>query len=305
MQALGVDALANDADKADPPSLATTLLKAAVEVAVAGGLGAVGKLVEVGVKARLAARAASAAKTSLGAEAIAKAIAASAQDIGKKLAAAKVQARNGDRKAFWLSQKEALIDTGRQQQHLFIDKKSALRAAPDGPAQAAALAATMNQLYDAARQAQYRASLDEWSNCLAMAKLGGDYRGDPFAVKALGDLSTTGVLGIEVGTGEPGAKPWVKRARIEGLNQRLRGEIASRPLGEIRITKNIKTELWGSDFDFALKPSGEIDWRFVSKTAGEWLEQRAKLGGTNGGIEGARLLVEHDLNDAMLLDLEG
>lgn len=122
----------------------------------------------------------------------------------------------------------------------------------------------------------------------------------------LGDSSLTGVLGINIRVGDPGSKPWITSAEIEGLNSQLRGELEQRPLKDIRITKNVHADLPGDDFDFALYPNGTIDWQRISKQAGEWLEKHAVLRGKRkGSLAGARALIEDDLGNEKIPNLKG
>jgi hypothetical protein len=107
------------------------------------------------------------------------------------------------------------------------------------------------------------------------------------------------MLGIRVGAGIPGTKPWIKWAMIDGLNKSMRTNIASRPLGELRITKNIVLDFGFGEFEFAVTPSGDIENKHMSADAHQWLAAHAKAQGATGPEDGLRLLIE-DLGNLTL-----
>lgn len=309
-QKVAVEELKQDKDASDPPPLWKSLLKGAVEIALAGGLGAIGKMVEIGMTAKLAnaAKLANTATTDAG-KVAAKVMASSAQAFAKEAVGKSVdgsaEGSKASKHAFWTSQKSALIDTAKKQEEDFVEQKPAIRAAADGSAQAKALALSLEQAYQEAKPIQRTKTLDEWCNVIASSDLGGSANA-PNVRKHLGDSSLTGVLGINIRVQEPGSKPWITSAEIEGLNSQLRGELEQRPLKDLRITKNIHADLPGDNFNFALYPNGTIDWQRMSKQAGEWLEKHAVLRGKyNNGLEGARALIEDDLADEKIRNLKG
>lgn len=176
-QKVAVEELQNDKSASDPPPLWKSLLKGAVQVALAGGLGAIGKIVELGMTAKLAKTVADKVVISDTGRVVAKTVASSAKDFAKKAVGVAVDASaTGDKaskKAFWTSQKSALIDTAKQQEEEFIRQKPTIRAAADGPAQARALKLSLEDAYQQAKPIQRTKTLDEWSNVIASADLGG------------------------------------------------------------------------------------------------------------------------------------
>lgn len=235
---------------------------------------------------------------------VAKAVATSSTDFAKKAGTAAVNAsaegNKASKKAFWNSQKSALIDTAKHAQDKFIDGEAAIRAADDGPAQARALRESLDDAYAEAKPVQRQKTLDEWCNVLAAADMGGSPQ-SPVVENHMGDSSNEGVLGINVKAGAPGSKPWITSAEIEGLKKGLRDELKQRPLKDMHITKNFSADLDGDTSNFGVTPKGDYRWKSISAAAGEWLKKHAKL---RGVYDGQEALVD-DLKDEKLTMLEG
>ena len=322
--------LAKDAEKTDPPPLWQTLLIAAAELALTVAMGGVGGIIAKSIGKKLVGKV-----TEMVAEGIAKGVADGAKDTGKKLvkaAASGIFSSSGtSTEGFWRGLRDALTDTAKAQQAEFIDREQKLRDAPDGEKQALALLSAIDSNYDQAYGIQGSEALDKWCVYQAQTELGTSEKGTKNEGtnlgKQLGDTSAKGVLGIVIEVGDPGDKPTILRAEIEGLNEGLRKNIENRPIGELKIPITVKGEVgpqmsWLEEvmtkrdepnIYIGRNEAGTVWMSNMSKSSANkaWLSRRGGsegtlyMGGYNGrtwreytdaaAFKGARMVIEEDL----------
>ncbi|RME29115.1 MAG: hypothetical protein D6798_00890 [Deltaproteobacteria bacterium] len=232
-RAAGVEELRQDASVEDPPpawqSIAIAVGSVALATATAGvGTLVAGRLVEASAK-------------------VANAMVKTALDKGLQTAitgainAAGSNPATNVTDAFFRAQSASLRDASATVQDTWnLSGRAEMRRAEDPCAAAMQLFQALEEGRKAAKMEQRRETLASWCNFQARGELGTYHEGQPNAGtdlgSQLGDTSAKGVLGLEVTAGASSNSPvQVEDAEIEGLNETLRGELASRPIGQLGI----------------------------------------------------------------------
>jgi hypothetical protein len=318
-----VDDLNKDAQKEDPPPLWQSILIGAAELALTAALGGVGGVIVKSIGSKLAGKV-----SEMTAEFVANAVSDFAKDAGARAVKGGIGAlaasTKDPRELFFRGQRDALTQTAAQQQAEFLRTGRAKIRKADKPLdQANALYAAIQENLQNAYEKQRDESLDAWCSYQAKGDLGekeidGKKKGTNLDDQ-LGDTSAVGVIGIEIRCKQPGARPEIERAEVEGLNEGLRGILESRPIGSIKAPITVKGYV-GDDVAWYEKQP----WMQVGRNEQgvvwvddnydmHWLYYRAnpnpELWGPGGrprtklvagALDGARMLVEKDMKDLTL-----
>jgi hypothetical protein len=284
-------------------------------------------MVEIGLASKFGKEAAAAV--------IGKSISNSTRQTLKQIVNGKLNSARGHKDAFWTAQELTLVDIGDAQNTKFIDQEYLLWRATDGPAQAAAMRAALENAHANAFTVQYVKTLDEWTNMIALKHYGANSHGEPSLDKRgksnrLGPFShgtEKGLLHLDVrldmvAPNAPLNFVTIEKASVSGLNSTLRKELKGRLVGDVRMTKLIHGRvntlvLQGSSrahlLNFAVHPSGRVVWSSsIGETAKDWLTKLADIRSPNGrlyGMQGLaaamRNLVADDMKDLELPNVGG
>ena len=244
MRKEAVENLQDRTQEQDPPPAWQTIAIAVGSVALAAATGGIGAVVAAKVTgailssaSKLAAQAAEAAVSSATAKAL-------EEGLKGGIKAGTDNSAQGVTRTFFLGQSKALLHASAKAQDTFnIQGKQAIRQS-DNPLDTAQalLSALENTRKNTAFQEQFSKSLAAWANFLARGELG-TYKGKnnegTNLGKQLGDTSAKGVLGLEIEARSAFRPVKVIDAEIEGLNENLRTELASRPIGQLGIAVTV------------------------------------------------------------------
>jgi hypothetical protein len=232
-QIAAVNELAEDAAEQDPPPAWQSVAIAVGTVALSAATAGIGTAITGAIVSATAAVAQDIVKT-----AISNGIQAAVE--GGVSAAA--SSSDGDmRKTFFRGQADALRRSQNNAQDAFnLSGRAQIRGAADPCAAARDLFQALNAGEQVAKSEQRQKSLASWCNFQARAQLGTHNEGQANAGVALGsqlgDTSAKGVLGLEIEASSGVRSPIsVVDAEIEGLNEGLRNELASRPINQLGI----------------------------------------------------------------------
>lgn len=249
--------LNTDVQKEDPPPLWQSLLLSLGEVALTVALGGIGGYVAARVGAALKDKAS---------EVLAKVVADAMKDGAKNVVKQTfkgttklvMSSSKDPREIFFRGQRDTLTDTAQRQASQFnSQQRQKIRDAADPHKVADGLVKATQESYTRAYELQRNNTLDQWAIYKAQQSLGvskddkGKKQGTDLGSQ-LGDTSAVGVVGIVVRVKQPGDRPEILRAEIEGLNEGLRNVIESRPISSLTMPVTVHGEV-GEDIGWAAK----------------------------------------------------
>lgn len=149
--------------------------------------------------------------------------------------------------SFFRGQSDTLHQRSAKTQDAFnLSGRKKLRAADDPVKAAQAMFDALDKGLAVAKSEQRQQTLSSWCNFQARGELGTHNEGKDNAGTnlgdQLGDTSGKGVLGLVV-TAPQGGSVTIIDAEIEGLNETLRGELSTRPIGQLGIPITVKGQV--------------------------------------------------------------
>jgi hypothetical protein len=164
--------------------------------------------------------------------------------------------------SFFRGQSDALRNASAATQDAFTLRGiKALETSADPIGAATNLLNALEAGRTASKGKQRLETLGSWCNFLARAESGTDRQGTEHEGTALGgqmgDTSGKGVLGVRIEATSPSRPVTIVGAEIEGLNETLRGQIASQSIGSLHMSVNIVG---------LVNPAGWLEWFFNSRS---------------------------------------